>query len=474
MKNNIFIIEDHDEALEIWRGQCLPKRIDLVHIDAHVDFEFYPAKTKTQVIDQAKDVRHLKRELEKFLLYQKFQQNFEKQLNIGNYVYPAMCEKIIKNFYWVVPGDNSDFRKSLDLLKKMLKDFSRRAANTGERIETGEGFIKTNILGNNFFIFTLNKLPTLKQSVLLDIDLDFLLIKNLNEAEFLDKTKERTPWIRCREFIKLLKQKIEQPKVITIAYSTNGGFTPITYRYMADEIAYLLNPYIFKKRYADSIKASYFFQLFKRTGNKEYYNKAFNLDSFYRSAYNNLGHFYLSMGRTKEAYAEFNKIREVDRYNAINNIGLGQVCLRNKSFYKAKKCFDIVLKNRFSPGHLKHKYTALIGYAQAEYGLRHVKKAKHLFLTCSALRPMDYICHYFLGLIYEKEKKHNFSLSYYKNAIRLGFFNLDIFKRSIKISKKLKIDTTDLCMAYDRYQKNGGSNERYSIKKESEYDFKVN
>jgi len=40
--NNISLIEDHHEALSIWRQNGF-KSLDLVHVDAHIDFGFHPA-----------------------------------------------------------------------------------------------------------------------------------------------------------------------------------------------------------------------------------------------------------------------------------------------------------------------------------------------------------------------------------------------------------------------------------------------
>ena len=41
--NKVFVIEDHDEVLKIWRRKKI-KSLDLVHVDAHIDFGFHAAK----------------------------------------------------------------------------------------------------------------------------------------------------------------------------------------------------------------------------------------------------------------------------------------------------------------------------------------------------------------------------------------------------------------------------------------------
>lgn len=49
MQKNIFLIEDHNEALKVWRENGV-RGLDLVHIDAHLDFGFYPARPVEQVM----------------------------------------------------------------------------------------------------------------------------------------------------------------------------------------------------------------------------------------------------------------------------------------------------------------------------------------------------------------------------------------------------------------------------------------
>ena len=60
----ISIIEDHDQALKLWRSQAV-KGLDLVHLDAHIDFRFHPAKPIEKIIQDAKNIQELKEKLEK-------------------------------------------------------------------------------------------------------------------------------------------------------------------------------------------------------------------------------------------------------------------------------------------------------------------------------------------------------------------------------------------------------------------------
>ena len=206
-KENISLIEDHHEALEIWKRKRF-KNLDLVHIDAHIDFGFYPARPKERIMKEAKTLNQLKQELERSLLYQRYQKDFDKQANIGNYIYPAMQEGIVKDFYWVIPGRLKEFRQSLKVIKGMLKGFSGQdPCQLGDRPQaTGntfqDGIISVKLLGRKFVICILEKLPVLKQKVLLDIDVDFLVIDSLLNAKNTAKIGKRKRWIRPDRLVK--------------------------------------------------------------------------------------------------------------------------------------------------------------------------------------------------------------------------------------------------------------------------------
>ncbi len=51
MKKNppVKLIEDHDQAYYIWKKAGLKNR-PLIHIDAHIDFDFHPVKPAKQTL----------------------------------------------------------------------------------------------------------------------------------------------------------------------------------------------------------------------------------------------------------------------------------------------------------------------------------------------------------------------------------------------------------------------------------------
>ena len=172
--NNISLIEDHHQALKIWREKKI-KNLDLVHIDAHLDFGLHAAKPIKQAIDDAKSVKDLKSSLEQSLAFTRYEKDFEKQTNIGNYIYPAMREGIVRDFYWVIPGGAKEFKESRKPLRTLIRNLTkqdpyrsryklpRKASQRGRQSRSykfEEGLVTTSLLGRKFVICIWDKLPT--------------------------------------------------------------------------------------------------------------------------------------------------------------------------------------------------------------------------------------------------------------------------------------------------------------------------
>lgn len=454
--NKTFLIEDHHEALKIWRQKGF-KNLDLVHVDAHIDFGFYPVKPKEQIMKEAKTLNQLKQELEESLLYQRYQKEFDKQTNIGNYIYPAMQEGVIKDFYWVIPGKLKEFWQSLKLIKEMLKGFSRqdpcqlgnRSQVTGNTFQ--DGIISAKLLGRKFVICVLEKLPVLKQKVLLDIDTDFLVIDSLLNATNTVKIGKRKCWIKPDRLIRdLFAAKKVKPVFTTIAYSVNGGYTPMRYKVLGDELASRLSPKHFKEHYGQRFIASSFFEHFQSTGKKGYYQKAVKLNPSYRAADNNYGPLYLSIRKFSRAKKEFLKITNADPENPYPYIGLGNIALEKKDFHKAKKHFSYALRQKQKQN--RELADACFGLAQAEFRLKNFKKAKALFYRYQSLQPLEPRSYYFLGCIYEKERNFEKAAICYQDVMRLGLNNIDIIKKLLKVCCHLKAKDDIIKYVSTRYK----------------------
>lgn len=433
---NIVLIEDHDEALKVWEENKI-KNLDLVHIDAHMDFGVHRARPIEETVNKARSLKELKRGLEYSLAFRRYEYNFAKQTNIGNYIYPAMEKGIIRDFYWVIPGRLREFKQSLKFIRGMLKSFLRQGTcQSCYRIK--DGIISTQFLGRKFIACILEKLPILKQRVLLDIDTDFLIVDSLINSNNTAKISKRKPWILPEDLVKVLKKRTNKPQVITIAYSVNGGYTPIRYKHWGDEIAFLFAPKDFKRRFENSFKAAQYFNLFCSSSKKEYYQKAVKLNPTYRVADNNYGPLYLNIRKFAKAEKEFFKVAKADPKNPAVLLGLGNISLARRDFKKAKKHFSVSLKGENSRLFERVKSQSLLNLAQTEFRLKNFKKAKELFFHYQKDKPLEPQGRYFLGRIYEKEKNFEDAVAQYQDAISLGLNNIEIISRLLETACHLK------------------------------------
>jgi len=452
MSKSVFLIEDHDEALKIWRQKSF-KNLDLVHLDAHLDFGFYPAKPIERVMQEAKSLDELKRGLEYSLSFQRYESDFEKQINIGNYIYPAMREGIVKDFYWVIPGGLKEFNESLEFIEKIIASFPRKRESRRQRrrAQNGayllkEGIISAEIFGRKFIVCVLEKLPILRQKALLDIDTDFLVIASLLQANNTAKIGQRKPWILPGDLAEALDKRILQKAAITIAYSVNGGWTPMRYKILGDELAYCLSPGQVKERYGQNFTAALFFERFETAGKKEDYQRAVKLNPSYRAADNNYGPLYLSRRKFSQAKREFLRITRIDPKNPHPLIGLGSIALEKREFYQAKRYFSRAWRQK------ENSAEALFGLGQADFHLKNFRAAKRWFLRDQSRRPLHPQSRYFLGRIYAQEADFEKAVCCYQDALRLGLSNLDVISRLLKISCHAKAKNDIIRYVFRRFQ----------------------
>ncbi len=461
--NKIFLIEDHHEALKIWREKEV-KNLDLVHIDAHIDFGFHPARPIKKIVNEARSLKELKRGLEYSLAFTHYEKDFDKQTDMGNYIYPAMQEGIVKNFYWVVPGRLKEFKESHKFIKDTVSNLTKNTPRLGSR-----GIISTEFLGRNFVVCTLERLPVLRQSVLLDIDTDFLVIDSLPTSSNTAKIGKRKPLILPQDLVEILKKRIKRPRLITIAYSVNGGWTPMKYKHLGDEIAYYFAPGKFEKQLNNNSQAAECFNLFTSTGKKEYYRKAVKLNPTYRVADNNYGPLYLSLRKFSFAQDEFLRVLKVDPKNPACLLGSGNIALERRDFKRAKEYFSFALNSGNHGLFNEVKNQSLLGLARAEFDLKNFKRAKELLFRYQIRQPLQPQSYYLLARIFEKEKDFERSARLYQDAIRLGFGSIEPISQLLRVSSHLKEkDAINkyIIVRYNQFKKGFIRTKRLSLKKE--------
>ena len=430
-----FLIEDHDEALAVWRRAGV-RNLDLVHIDAHVDFGFHRARPVERIFREAASVKELKAGLERSLAFSRFERDLDKQTNIGNYIYPAMAEGIVRDFYWVIPGGLKEFRESLPLLGRiigMLTGKKRYSFRGGER-----GMVSAEIMGRRCVVCVLEKLPLLRRETLLDIDTDFMVIDSIVNADNITAIGKRKPWITPEALAAAAKDKVRQPAIVTVAYSVNGGYTPMRYKALGDRVAGCFSAGGMDEGAARKLAASAFFRRFESTGKKEFYREAVALDPAYRAADNNYGPLYLTAGDRPKAEKEFLKVLAADPRNPFCLCGAGRIALDNRDFRKARGYFSVALKESRGKLFSRAKAQVLAGLAHADIGLHRLGQAKRLLREYQAIEPLSPHGYYLFGRIHEEERDFGKAAAAYTDALRLGLNTLDILERLAKISPRVR------------------------------------
>jgi Tfp pilus assembly protein PilF len=427
---NIYLKDNHDEAFKVWRELGV-KNLDLVHVDAHIDFALHQARHPQEILAQAASIKQLKENLEYTLLFLRYEKKLDTQTDIGNYIYPAMRDGIVNNFWWVIPGSAKGLPKNLKLIRNIFTN-----ALGGQRIKLikkAPGLILGRALNREFWICTLESLPVFKRKVLLDIDIDFMVVPDLKKADNRCDIGQRKVWIEPWRLKDRLLEKIMAPQVITIVYSTNGGYTPMGYRFLGDELAYSFNPEKYGRQYKQAVAARDNFMQFRGTGLKSYYQRAIKLDNGYQEEDNNFGPLYLYKGKLAAARKELDNILRVDAYNPYALKNMGVIHLRHREYLRARDHFRKALARLKG----RKQLPVIVTLAETWFRLGRYDEAEKLFLRYSKSEPLSHLAAYYLGLIYHGKKDFISAGKYYRRALQLGCKNVAVLRKLLKVSFKL-------------------------------------
>jgi len=199
LAKKVFLIENHDEAFYIWRDAKVTQRV-LVHIDAHHDMWWA---------------------------------NDQATITIANFICPALKQDFVREVTWVVPvASFADYKSKNALVAQvcaLLKDYPVKS----QKPIVENGRITASVLGKKLIVCTIRSIPNFEEKVLLDIDVDYLVIPRVTYGGYDHHTL--LPWCWPGELINSLGGL--QSDVITVAYSVQGGYTPLHWKYLGDELA---------------------------------------------------------------------------------------------------------------------------------------------------------------------------------------------------------------------------------------------
>ncbi|MEW5806962.1 MAG: tetratricopeptide repeat protein [Acidobacteriota bacterium] len=224
---NIYLHENHSESLSIWKEHDLRNRI-LVHFDGHIDMDWIPEVfiKEIQSCRTADDIRR------RIAHPYEMKSGYEGMISIWNFIYPAARLGIIREFYWVVPDGTFNRKNLLEDLRSLLAIKMHGVTPAELQVLTlHENRISGKVLGVPTTILELDYLPKIREPVLLDIDVDYFTTDSaIDQKVLLD------PSLHPDEFIKRIAHKKILTDIVTISYSSVGGFLPVSCHHYGDII----------------------------------------------------------------------------------------------------------------------------------------------------------------------------------------------------------------------------------------------
>jgi len=448
--DKVVMMEDHDGAYYAWQQAGIHGRI-LLHIDAHIDWAWIADRDPLDILD-ARSLTQVEAMLESRGLWNLSRRKNEELIHIGNYIRPALQQGIVKEFYWVAPDS---FVKNLTGLRNLVLQFQRlkrinpRAMGT---VTLQDNRVVAEIEGSRVTACGLADLPEIHEPVLLDIDTDFLLPEPDDLLRSGTDLGRQLPWIWPDELLRRLRDKGVRTDFVTIAYSVEGGFTALHYKYLGDELALRLktpqptashfqalshkrlaashrhhgdpgkavNEFERALKLAPADAASHFNLAYLHDAQNAFdraaacYQEAVRLDPTYATAYNNFGPLYQSMAMPEHAQKEYQRILRWDPQNVEARFGLAETLAQQDRWEDALREHRTVLAARpdHAPSHLG------IGRLSAKRGL--FDDAISHLTRAVALQPRNGAAHLWLGNAWFHLERWDEAMTAYREAIRCG------------------------------------------------------
>lgn len=460
--DNVVMMEDHDGAYYAWKQAGIHGRI-LLHIDAHIDWDWILDRDPLELL-QAETLREVESLLKERCLWNQSGRQREDLVHIGNYIWPAIRQGIVREFYWLIPDAVTDNPRSLTAFLRMLQPIAGGNPWQLRNIRLENRRIIADVAGVKLTACGLSDLPAIEEGVLLDIDTDFLTAQ---PTEYLDSEPsgedgwKQLPWIWPEELIERLREKQVRSDFVTIAYSVEGGFTPPTYKYLGDELALRIKhptlpqrdqellghkrcAAVYRHRHeldraiaefekatalAPADAASHFnlAYLYDEQGVFDLavacYRQAVQLDPTYGTAYNNFGSLYRSIGLPEHAQKEYERILRWDPQNVEARCGLAETLAQQGGWEKALHEYRTVL-------------TACPDHAAAHRGLGRLCAKRGLWgeaishLTrATVLQPDDAAAPLRLGDAWFRQRRWDEAIKAYREAMRRGARPVWIYAR---------------------------------------------
>ena len=339
---DVALIENHDEAYHVWRDRGVEEMVP-VHIDAHHD------------------------------MYGSWTPSSDKGITIANYVLPALESGIVSEVFWLVPDKSWASAKDRQDTEQIVEKIVTKNGGSSSDLQVNERQIRAVVLGKPLTVCTLDNLPEIDGETLLDIDVDFFIIPNISYNGIVNYGE--LPWCWPADLISRLSATKLRTDLVTIAYSVEGVYTPLQWKYLGDEVAQRLQQIngsevgiiqgakemrraalaaqsrdydaaeqhyraanqLWPASAAPLLHLAHLSVVMGRPANgKQLYQQAVALDPSYQTPYNSAGFWYFSNGRYAAAERAHRRTLLLNAESAYAYLGLGWIAARKKRWGEAE------------------------------------------------------------------------------------------------------------------------------------------
>ena len=342
----VYTIENNDEAYHIWRAAQVADRI-LVHIDAHPDLDW---------------------------------RDDDEPVSITSFISRGIAQGLVREVYWIIPDPTwQDARCRKALIRHMQEVLShypgRHPAPQVNGSEVTLQALKTRIR-----IRPLRAFPQLEEPVLLDLDTDFLLIPRLPDEE--GRAPSTLPWCWPDALITCLKTHHLRVEIATVAYSVEGGLTPLRWKYLGDELTSRI-------RQPMEAQTDPVWPLHRHASIAQ------------------------AAGRLEEAERALTRVLALDPHNASAYFRLAHLHAERGQAHQARTCYRQAVAEDSSYGTF-YSNEALAHFAHGD--LDRAEAECRCTLVCN---PDDACAHYALGAIAAARRRWTVALEHLHHAIHL-------------------------------------------------------
>jgi tetratricopeptide (TPR) repeat protein len=332
---DVTVMENHDAAYYAWEKAGVKRRV-VVHVDAHHDLWFIRDAVP---------------------------------MTIANFLCPALTQNFIREIFWIVPDPTWETAGDRAEIIHQVRALAGKYPGGGRTLSVTDQRVATSLLGRPLTVGPLAALRGFQEPVLLDLDTDYLVLPHVyGESD----AHRALPWCWPGELLERLRALGVLTDLVTIAYSVEGGYTPLKWKYLGDELAARLRSDAeavegFERlrrtivaegpvRRADALTAlldtdarlaghpapHYFLSQFYADDHRfaearDAYQRAVRLDATYRTQYRNSGFRYFAEKRYDEAEGEHRRGLAIDPDDTAAHFGLGRLAARRRQWPEAEQ-----------------------------------------------------------------------------------------------------------------------------------------